>query len=154
MTTHKINKGFDLPLAGRPEHVLADAPEPALVGIETAEFAGIKPKVLVKEGDTVKTGQPIYCNKLDRDIVWCSPVTGTVKEIVYGARRYLQRVVIERSGDDDFVELPKAGGDRAAPCGCRAAHPTRAAARHNWRCSPPAPSSDAIDAPRPGTRAS
>lgn len=114
MTTHKINKGFDLPLAGRPEHVLADAPEPALVGIETAEFAGIKPKVLVKEGDTVKTGQPIYLNKIDRDIVWCSPVTGTVKEIVYGARRFLQRVVVERSGDDDFADLPKASGDRAS----------------------------------------
>lgn len=114
MTTHKIKKGLDLPLAGRAELVLADAPEPAEVGVETAEFAGIKPKVLVKEGDTVKTGQPIYLNKLDRDIVWCSPVTGKVKSVEFGERRFLRRVVIENSGADDFVDLPKASGDRDA----------------------------------------
>ena len=39
MTTHKIKKGLDLPLAGRAEFVLADATEPTEVGLETAEFA-------------------------------------------------------------------------------------------------------------------
>jgi Na+-transporting NADH:ubiquinone oxidoreductase subunit A len=73
MTTHTIKKGFDLPLAGRPEHVLEHAPEPARIALETAEFVGIKPKVLVKEGDPVRTGQAIYLDKLDRDVVWCSP---------------------------------------------------------------------------------
>ena len=84
MTTHKIKKGFDLPLAGCPERVLADAAEPAHVALETFEFAGIKPKVLVKEGDLVETGQPVYLNKLDRDIVWCAPASGTVKSIEFG----------------------------------------------------------------------
>jgi len=116
MTTHKIKKGFDLPLAGNAEQVLADAQEPTVVGLETAEFVGIKPKVLVKEGDTVKTGQPIFLNKLDRDIVWCSPVTGKVKSVEFGARRFLNRVTIENSGKDDYVDLPKApdSGDREA----------------------------------------
>lgn len=108
MTTHKIKKGFDLPLAGRAEQVLADAAEPAHVALETAEFPGIKPKVLVKEGDRVQTGQPVFLNKLDRDVVWCSPATGTVKEVVFGPRRFLERVVIERTGDDDFADLPSA----------------------------------------------
>lgn len=112
MTTHKIKKGLDLPLAGRAELVLAAASEPAQVGLETAEFVGIKPKVLVKEGDSVKTGQPIFLNKLDRDIVWSSPVTGKVKSIEFGARRFLQRVVIENSGNDSYVDLPAASGDR------------------------------------------
>ena len=114
MTTHKIKKGFDLPLAGRAEQVLADAPEPTVVGLETAEFAGIKPKVLVKEGDQVQTGQPIFLNKLDRDVVWCSPVTGTVKAVEFGERRFLRRVLIENGGSDRFVDLQKASGDRAA----------------------------------------
>lgn len=114
MTTHKIKKGFDLPLVGRAEQVLADAPEPTEVGLETVEFVGIKPKVLVKEGDQVRTGQPIFLNKLDRDIVWCSPVTGTVKAVELGERRFLRRVVIENGGTDNFVDLPTASGDRAA----------------------------------------
>lgn len=112
MTTHKIKKGLDLPLAGRAEFVLADASEPTEVGLETAEFVGIKPKVLVKEGDSVQTGQPIFLNKLDRDIVWCSPATGKVKSIEFGERRHLLRVVIENSGTDSFVDLPAASGDR------------------------------------------
>ena len=100
MTTHKIKKGFDLPLAGRAEQVLADAPEPTVVGLEIAEFAGIKPKVLVKKGDQVQTGQPIFLNKLDRDVVWCSPVTGTVKAVEFGERRFLRRVLIENGGSE------------------------------------------------------
>jgi Na+-transporting NADH:ubiquinone oxidoreductase subunit A len=117
MTTHKIKKGLDLPLAGRAEFVLADATEPTEVGLETAEFVGIKPKVLVKEGDSVQTGQPIFLNKLDRDIVWSSPVTGKVKSVEFGERRYLRRVVIENDaarsgGTDSFVDLPVATGDR------------------------------------------
>lgn len=107
MTTHKIKKGFDLPLAGCPERVLADAAEPAHVALETFEFAGIKPKVLVKEGDLVETGQPVYLNKLDRDIVWCAPASGTVKSIEFGPRRYLTRVVIEVGADKPHAALPK-----------------------------------------------
>ena len=108
MTTHKIKKGFDLPLSGRPQQVLADAAEPTHVALETFEFAGIKPKVLVKEGDPVETGQPVYLNKVDRDIVWCSPATGTVKAIEFGPRRFLTRVVIEVAADDKPHEgLPK-----------------------------------------------
>ena len=116
MTTHKIKKGFDLPLAGRPEQVMADASEPATVALETFEFAGIKPKVLVKEGDQVETGQPVYLNKVDRDIVWCSPATGTIESIEFGPRRFLTRVVIKNSGNDSqHQELPKlpADGGRA-----------------------------------------
>ena len=104
MTTHKIKKGFDLPLAGRAEQVLADALEPTEVGLETAEFAGIKPKVLVKEGDQVKTGQPIFLNKLDRDIVWCSPVTGVVKSVEFGERRFLR--CRERPQEDQRAVVP------------------------------------------------
>ncbi|MCA8948323.1 MAG: Na(+)-translocating NADH-quinone reductase subunit A [Planctomycetes bacterium] len=118
MTTHTITKGFDLRLAGAPGRTLADAPEPPLVCLETVEFPGIKPKVLVKEGDTVATGQPIFLDKIDREIVFCSPVTGVVKAIEYGARRFLQRVVIENAsangGTESFAPMPKADGDRAA----------------------------------------
>lgn len=118
MPTHTIKKGFDLPLAGGAERVLVDAPEPAQVALETAEFPGIKPKVLVKQGDRVRTGQPIYLNKVDRDVVWCSPVTGTVARVDFGERRFLLRVVIDNDAaagkQEQFAELPAATGDRAA----------------------------------------
>ena len=116
MTTHTIKKGFDLRLAGRPEPVLADAAEPARICIETAEFPGIKPKVLVKEGDLVKTGQPLFLDKQDRDIVWCSPASGKVARLDFGERRFLLRIVLENAaaqgGKEEFAELPRPTGDR------------------------------------------
>lgn len=118
MTTHTIKKGFDLRLAGRPELQLVDAPEAARIGIETAEFPGIKPKVLVKEGDQVTTGQPLFLDKTDRDLVWCSPVTGTVSRIDFGDRRFLLRLVVDNAaasgGKEQFAAMPKPGTDRAS----------------------------------------
>jgi Na+-transporting NADH:ubiquinone oxidoreductase subunit A len=118
MTTHTITKGFDLRLAGGPDSAFADAPEPARVILETAEFPGIKPKALVKEGDQVKTGQPIFLDKLDRDVVWCSPVTGKVSRMDFGERRFLLRVVIDNAavggGREEHAEIPKADLSKAA----------------------------------------
>lgn len=119
MTTHTITKGFDLRLAGAPEPKLQSAPEPALVAIETAEFPGIKPKALVKEGDTVQTGQPLFLDKLDRDLVWCSPASGRVAKVEFGERRFLLRIVVENAaangGKEAWADLPRAtGGDRAS----------------------------------------
>jgi Na+-transporting NADH:ubiquinone oxidoreductase subunit A len=112
MPTHTIKKGFDLRLAGRPELALVDAPEPALVAVETAEFAGIKPKALVKIGDRVQTGQPLFLDKRDRDLVWCAPATGIVEQVDFGERRFLLRVVIRLQGKDDFYA--------ATPCDLKA----------------------------------
>lgn len=118
MTTHTIKKGYDLPLAGRPERQFADAPEPQRVVVETAEFPGIKPKALVKEGDPVTTGQPLFLDKQDRDLVFCSPATGTIVRLDFGERRFLLRVVIDnaaaKSGKEVAAELPRPGGDREA----------------------------------------
>lgn len=118
MTTYTIKKGFDLPLAGRPELQLVDAPEAARVAIETAEFPGIKPKALVKEGDLVQTGQPLFLDKTDRDLVWCSPVTGKVARMDFGERRFLLRLVIDNAavggGKEQFAPMPKPEGDRAS----------------------------------------
>ncbi|MFO1031834.1 MAG: Na(+)-translocating NADH-quinone reductase subunit A [Planctomycetota bacterium] len=118
MTTYTIKKGFDLPLAGRPELQLVDAPEAARVAIETAEFPGIKPKALVKEGDLVQTGQPLFLDKSDRDLVWCSPVSGKVARMDFGERRFLLRLVLDNvavgGGKEQFAPMPKPEGDRAA----------------------------------------
>lgn len=118
MTTHTITKGCDLRLAGAPEAKLHEAPEPKQVAVETAEFPGIKPKALVKEGDLVKTGQPIFLDKLDRDLVWCAPCAGRVSKVDFGERRFLLRVVIDNAaasgGKEEFAELPRPTGAREA----------------------------------------
>lgn len=113
MTSHKITKGYDLRLAGAAEAVFADGGLPASVAFDTAEFPGVKPKALVKEGDLVQTGQPLFLDKRDRDILWRSPVTGRVASMQFGERRFLQRVVIVPQGSEQPAELPKPAGSRA-----------------------------------------
>jgi Na+-transporting NADH:ubiquinone oxidoreductase subunit A len=106
MTTHTIKKGFDIRLAGRAELRLVDAPEARVVTIDAADFPGLKLKALVKEGDRVKTGQPVMLDKVDRNVVWASPATGKVLRVDYGERRALLRIVIEGAGKDEFHPTP------------------------------------------------
>ena len=59
----KINKGLDLPITGAPEQVVsatANARTVALVGLD---YVGMKPTMMVKEGDRVKLGQVIFTDK-------------------------------------------------------------------------------------------
>ncbi len=51
--------------------------------------------MLVKEGDSVKAGSPLFFNKYNEKIIFTSPVSGSVKEIRRGAKRVLLEVVIE-----------------------------------------------------------
>jgi Na+-transporting NADH:ubiquinone oxidoreductase subunit A len=105
---HHIKRGFDIRIAGGPDPKMLDAAEPLLVAVETADFPGVKPKPLVEEGETVRTGQPLFLDKSDRELQFCSPATGTVKQVEFGERRFLQRVVVEPGPKEEFHAGPKA----------------------------------------------
>lgn len=102
-TTHRFTKGFDLKLAGSPEPTVVNAPEPLLVGLEPAEFAGVKPKPAVEEGERVRTGQALFRDKVDADVHFASPVTGKVTKMVFGERRLLLRVEVSPEPTDEHA---------------------------------------------------
>ena len=67
-----------------------------IYGFLTAEFLpGIKPKLLVKEGDNVKTNSPVFFDKNNPLIMFTAPHGGKVKKINFGERRRLEAVEIE-----------------------------------------------------------
>ncbi len=105
MNVHSIQKGFDIPIAGKADTKVESAPEPLLVAVAATDFPGTKPKLLVKEGDAVRTGDPLFFDKKDRDTVYASPVTGTVSKIVLGARRALHRVEISPGATEDYADI-------------------------------------------------
>jgi Na+-transporting NADH:ubiquinone oxidoreductase subunit A len=104
MNTHTIKKGFDIRLAGRPEPRLEDAPEPLRVAVDAAAFPGVKCKVLVKEGERVRTGQPLFFDKRSIGAHFVAPATGKVTGVVLGARRALQRIEIVPEANDEWHE--------------------------------------------------
>lgn len=116
MIAHRINRGFDIRIAGKPEATLSNADEPQKVAVLTADFLGIKPKLLVREGGRVRTGDPVFLDKNDRDTLYLSPATGRVSQVLLGERRALRRVEITLEGSEVFADLPAADlhGDRAA----------------------------------------
>lgn len=64
------------------------------------DFTGFIPKMLVREGDTVLSGSPIMHDKTDEAIKLVSPVAGTIKSVVRGERRHIDRVVIEADSEN------------------------------------------------------
>ena len=93
----KLKKGLDLSLAGAVEAPRADAPVimPASVAVTPDDFTGFIPKTEVREGDTVKAGQPLLRDKNTPEMKLVSPAAGTVKAVVRGERRKIERVTIE-----------------------------------------------------------
>lgn len=97
----KIKKGLDLPITGRPEQVIEDAPAVRAVALIGNDYIGMKPTMMVAEGDRVKLGQTVFTDKKTAGVNYTAPGSGVVKAINRGAKRVLQSVVIELDGDDE-----------------------------------------------------
>lgn len=59
----KIKKGLDLPIAGAPLQVIEDGPAIRHVALLGEEYVGMRPSMLVQEGDRVKKGQVLFEDK-------------------------------------------------------------------------------------------
>jgi len=93
-TNIKIRKGLDIKLSGEASKSVVNLPLPEIFAIRPADFSGLTPKLLVKEGDEVKAGTPLFYDKSNEAVVFCSPVSGEVLEIVRGEKRKILEVKI------------------------------------------------------------
>lgn len=99
----KINKGLTLPIVGSPVQKIDGAPNVERVALLGREHNGMKPTMLVQEGDTVKLGQPIFQDKKNPRVQYVAPGAGVVEAIHRGARRVFQSVVIRLEGEEEVV---------------------------------------------------
>lgn len=108
-----LRKGLDINISGSAPVNPPVNVSPALCAVVPDDYKGIVPKIDVKEGDEVLVGTPLFHDKQFYDIKVVSPVAGTVKAVVRGERRKLERIVIEPSAEaDKCVTLDtKAGTD-------------------------------------------
>jgi Na+-transporting NADH:ubiquinone oxidoreductase subunit A len=90
----KIRKGLDLTLGGGPEQTVHPGPDIQHVALLGRDYIGLKPRLLVSEGDVVARGQPLFIDKRDPDVSYCSPGQGVISAINRGARRVLGSVVV------------------------------------------------------------
>ena len=94
LKSFKISKGHNLSLVGNPKQniVNIDASDELLLHPNTID--GIKTKLLVKEGDNVKVGTPLYCDKKNSDVFFVSTCSGKIKNIQFGPRRVVESISI------------------------------------------------------------
>ena len=98
-----IQKGLNLPIAGNPEQVISDANTVNSVAVLGNEYIGMKPTMLIEEGQQVKLGQALFTDKKIPGVQFTSPGAGTVKAINRGAKRVLQSIIIELNGNDEVA---------------------------------------------------
>lgn len=94
----KLRRGYDLPLKGSAPAGAGTHIAPAEVAICPDDFPGFTPKPAVREGDHVNVGSPLLFDKLHPSVCLSSPVSGTVKAIVRGSRRKIERVTVTPDG--------------------------------------------------------
>ena len=98
--TFNIKKGLDLPISGSPTQDIQQAAAVKKVAIVGDDYVGMRPTMLVQEGDTVKLGQPLINDKKREGVIITSPGAGKVLSITRGAKRKFESIEIELSGDD------------------------------------------------------
>ncbi len=115
----RIKKGLDLPISGQPRQVVDPKPVDS-VAVLGADCPGLRPALMVAEGDRVKRGQALFTDKHAPGVLFTAPAGGRVTAILRGERRALLAVVIACDANEEqerFVaypaeELPRLSRDR------------------------------------------
>jgi Na+-transporting NADH:ubiquinone oxidoreductase subunit A len=103
----KIKKGIDIHLVGEAKKEVRNY-EPQIFAIKPHDFIGVIPKLHVAEGDEVKVGTVLFHDKKNEDVLFTSPVSGKVKEVVRGEKRVILKVVVESDGKNEAIDFGKA----------------------------------------------
>jgi len=96
-----IRKGLNIPITGAPEQSISHAVAVTSVALVGSDYVGMKPTLLVREGEPVKLGQPLFEDKSNPGVLFTSPGSGTVAAINRGQKRRFRSLVIELAGDQD-----------------------------------------------------
>lgn len=96
MANFKIKKGFDIKVVGKPTTDVEEYASQQLFTVYPSEFEGLKLRLKVKAGDTVKCGDVLFENKKNEKMLFRSPCSGTIKAINLGARRFPVEIQIEK----------------------------------------------------------
>lgn len=100
----RIKKGLNLNLVGAAEQTTTKSVSSNVYALYLDDFHGITPKMLVKEGGEVKAGEPLFYNKSNEDMLFVSPVSGELVEIVRGARRRILTIKILADKEQQYLE--------------------------------------------------
>ncbi|MEM7194233.1 MAG: Na(+)-translocating NADH-quinone reductase subunit A [Pseudomonadota bacterium] len=101
MQVFSLQKGLNLPITGTPEQIIHEAPASETVALVGPDYLDLKPRMQVEVGQTVHRGEAVFFHKDLPGVNMVAPLSGEVKAINRGARRFLQSVEIAVSDPKD-----------------------------------------------------
>ena len=108
----RIKKGLDIKLVGEALQTTNELPVKGMFALKPQDFHGIIPKLIVKEGAEVKAGESVFYSKSDDRILFPSPVSGKIIEIIRGAKRKIVSIKIAADGKQSFKDFGKQDPDK------------------------------------------
>ena len=103
----RIRKGLDISLLGSAEKRTKELPLASLYCLKPSDFHLVIPKLVAREGAVVKAGDTIFYDKRDERVLFPSPVSGTITEIVRGERRKILEIRITPDNVQSFQDFGK-----------------------------------------------
>ncbi len=100
-----LKRGLNIPIKGKAAQNIKKEIKPDIVALKPTDFRALVPRLLVREGDKVLAGSPVLADKMSPSIVFASPVSGVVTEIVRGEKRRLLEVRIKADVSQEFVDF-------------------------------------------------
>ena len=97
---YEIRKGLDLPIDGQPVQAIEPGKPAKQVALLGDDYVGMKPTLLVQEGDKVKAGQPVFSDKKTEGVIYTAPASGTIASVSRGEKRKFLSMVIDVEGDE------------------------------------------------------
>jgi Na+-transporting NADH:ubiquinone oxidoreductase subunit A len=94
----EIGRGLTIPITGEPEQRISSK-DVGQVGIVADDYIGMRPTLLVSEGDQVELGQPVFSDKKTPGVIFTAPASGTVSSINRAAKRRFVSLIIDKSGE-------------------------------------------------------
>lgn len=101
----KIKQGLNINMLGAAEKIIKKANQADFYAVKPTDFKGIRPKLVVKIGDKVKAGTPLFYDKFQPEVQFTSPVSGEVVEINRGERRVILEVVVRADATIEYEEF-------------------------------------------------
>ncbi len=95
---YEIGRGLAIPIEGEPAQRI-DSKEVSRVAIVADDYVGMRPTLLVSEGDRVELGQPVFSDKKTEGVLFTSPVCGKVLSINRAEKRRFQSLIIAQDGE-------------------------------------------------------
>ena len=103
----KLRKGLDIKLEGAAMEKKVNVGMCEEYALHPEDFTGLVPKVVVREGDYVKAGDPLFVDKNCPDVRFASPVSGQVTAVVRGDRRKVLCVKVKADAEQKYAEFGK-----------------------------------------------